>query len=123
MNKQQQRALELDRHYARLTQLSAACGGTLIGKALSNKLRAIENKAHTISEAYCNGDIDSDTWEIESAKIGAMVERLLPHLCGFFVNSDPRGYALKITTKVAAEKFPYLSRDWGGYGILSPEIV
>ena len=42
-----------------------------------------------------------------------------------FINLDPRGYALKIDDEWMREhKQPlgHLHQDWGGYGILAPEI-
>jgi hypothetical protein len=39
-----------------------------------------------------------------------------------FVNLDPRGYALKIDEAWMRKHNPALSRDWGGYGLLAPEI-
>ena len=39
----------------------------------------------------------------------------------FFINTDPRGYALKLNI-TAIEQAKYdIYRDWGGYGILAPE--
>ena len=39
----------------------------------------------------------------------------------FFINTDPRGYALKLNI-TAVEQAKYdIYRDWGGYGILAPE--
>lgn len=37
----------------------------------------------------------------------------------FFVNEDPRGYALKL--KLTPEERKGIFTDWGGYGLLAPE--
>ncbi len=39
-----------------------------------------------------------------------------------FLNGDPRGYSLKIDDEWMRAKRPRLHSDWGGYGILAPEI-
>lgn len=39
-----------------------------------------------------------------------------------FINRDPRGYALKIDDGWMREHNAELHRDWGGYGIIAPEI-
>lgn len=55
-----------------------------------------------------------------SAQIRDKVEKVFGYLPeGFFVNGDPRGYALKLETG----SVPYrLHEDWGRYQILAPEI-
>ena len=88
-----------------------------------NRLRQLENVAHWRAEQYCNGRIDGDTWEKVESGIEKAIKRLhggtLP--AGFFVNSDPRGYALKINNEKT--QIPEgLHKDWGGYGCLAPEF-
>jgi hypothetical protein len=72
-------------------------------------------------------------WEWFALEIKRRVEQLFGCLPpGFFVNGDPRGYALKLDPEAPqVEGLPSakaliesarLHRDWGGYGILSPEI-
>ena len=39
-----------------------------------------------------------------------------------FVNRDPRGYALKIDDAWMGAQKAVLHRDWGGYGILAPDL-
>ena len=39
-----------------------------------------------------------------------------------FINRDPRGHALKIDDTYMREHSLHLVTDWGGYGILAPEI-
>lgn len=97
-------------------------------------LKTLENRAHRNAELYCysesDGGINSDTYEARQEKITEQVKKLfggtLPR--GFFVNGDPRGYALKINSgnEAGMEYHPEyipegLHKDWGGYGILAPE--
>lgn len=68
-------------------------------------------------------------YEAFLAEVRANVARVLGGLpAGFFINQDPRGYALKIRTPRSDPKrqdvteCPGLCTDWGGYGILAAEI-
>lgn len=98
---------------------------------LCKRLRALENRGYTLALRLCNGP--EFPGEEDADKIGdailAKVDALLRFgLAGVpvFLNRDPRGYALKIqdnymrtlqeTTNVRLET------DWGGYGIIAPEI-
>ena len=91
------------------------------GLTLWRKLRRLEGKATAITTALCNGEIDSDKGESEleqiEAKVAAVFGGKLPP--GFFINRDPRGYALKL--KAGSVPAP-LTQDWGRYQILAPEI-
>lgn len=117
---------ELDRHYATLVRLAVKLGvSDPNGKKLSLALWKLEQLAHKGAEDLCNGIIEQDQWEKLSEDVTAKVQSLFSgRLEGFFVNGDPRGYALKIDDSVVREKYAdiNLHRDMGGYGILSPEI-
>ncbi len=39
-----------------------------------------------------------------------------------FFNGDPRGYTLKIRDEYAREHQLKIHRDWGGYGIIAPDL-
>ena len=62
-------------------------------------------------------------WKIDFAAI-----RNRPALVPVFINRDPRGYALKIESdwmetyarKAGGDR---ITQDWGGYGIIAPEIT
>lgn len=106
-------------------------------------LRTLENRAHRNAELYCGSSyhdgvtnrwidlsIDSEEYERRQERIIEQVKALfngeLP--TGFFINGDPRGYALKINAGNEAgmtyhpEYIPEgMHTDWGGYGILAPE--
>lgn len=94
---------------------------------LCKRLRKIELKTHRLSEQYCNGDIDGTTWERKSdGYLCDVVAVLCPHTselaAALFVNGDPRGYALKIRSEWVREHAPWLHQDWGGYGIIAPDL-
>jgi len=128
LNKKERRAAQLLAHYATCERLARQLGGTNPdGKKISVALWKIERFANEAATDYCNGDMTSDQWEarkeFDRANVAKLFGKLPP---GFFVNNDPRGYALKIDNEtpegaalIAAVK---LHTDWGGFGILSPEI-
>lgn len=137
MTKAERRKLQLNRHYKALELVSESLGhekGLFNGKKLSVALLKLEREAHKGAEDYCNGVIDSDTWDLLQANIEKDVYRLfkVDSMPGFFVNGDPRGCALKIDSDVMRDgtikgnesryKNCGLMTDWGGYGLLAPEI-
>ncbi len=91
---------------------------------LCKKLRRIEVKANSEAVRYCNGEIDSDEWDAVKDSISASLGFLKADETGVpvFINGDPRGYALKIDNEWVREHQAQIHRDWGGYGILAPEI-
>lgn len=128
MTKVERRKAQLDRHYKALECLSVkTCGALQNGKKLSVALLKLEREAHSKAEDYCNDLINSEEWDAVQDAIEQRVKKLfgtVPH--GFFVNGDPRGYALKLNNETEQERELIekcgLQRDWGGYGLLAPEI-
>lgn len=89
-----------------------------------NKLLSLENRAHKIAENDCNYGIEEELYEKQMDKIRDAVSKIFGKLPdGFFINGDPRGYALKIGVEVNGEVGQRVisCTDWGGYGILAPE--
>lgn len=92
------------------------------GLEMWRRLRRIEAKGAAFALQLCNGP------ELSEAEQDAITEQIklavarefggqLPK--GFFLNRDPRGYALKLEP----DSVPLaLHRDFGGYQILAPEI-
>jgi hypothetical protein len=39
-----------------------------------------------------------------------------------FINRDPRGYALKVSSETVKAFNLDLPTDWGGYGIIAPDL-
>jgi hypothetical protein len=128
MTKTERRAAQLQRHYTALQKLMLACGiEAPIQKARyrSSQLLRIERIAHKAAEDYCNGEIDSEQFDRICEIQEENVQRLFAgKLQGFFINGDARGYALKIKDSVMREQYREigLQTDWGGYGLLAPEI-
>lgn len=110
---------------------------------LCKKLRRIETSLSRTMVSYCNGTYSSDQVDRAEAKeiqkMGDLLWGLTVPDVPVFVNRDPRGYALKIDdqwmrdnsadTQVGniggntrADAVLRLHRDWGGYGIIAPEI-
>lgn len=81
-------------------------------------LRAVEKKAHKWAEAACNYDISERTQKRRDNIILKDIKRIFGDIPqGFFINGDPRGYALKIDPEKG--DVDGLERDWGGYGLLA----
>lgn len=101
--------------------------GRLFGKDVPNPyevydiLRRAEKEANRKACDYCNGLIDSEAFNKWEEKFLARLKKKLgvenmPD--GFFVNGDPRGYALKMRVGSCNDLWP----DFGGYGILAPDF-
>ena len=90
--------------------------------SLCKALRRIEAKWHRFSEDICNGVVEMDDDTDYQGKAFAQVVRHLPLLPRehFHLNLDPRGYALKIESEHKPQDLP---GDWGGYGILAPDLA
>lgn len=134
MTKKERRQAQLERHYEALARLAKECGIKAEGKKLSVALLKIERQAHQAAENYCNGkDVFGNSfgemeWDrAEKDTYGAVQGLFDGKLKWFFVNGDPRGCALKIYNETEAGRALIektgLQRDWGGYGLLAPEIT
>jgi hypothetical protein len=89
------------------------------------KLRNLEHRAHRQAERECNYSISEE----ESQRIDGEILDALDNLLGFrerkipiFLNGDPRGYAIKIHDSYVREHKLAIHTDWGGYGIIAPEL-
>lgn len=99
--------------------------------SLCKKLRRLESKASRITTDYCNGEFDAGengekldaALEAILAKVNAILGNTGKSHVPVFINRDPRGYALKIDDVWMHNKQPRLYRDFGGYGIIAPEIT
>ena len=121
--------------------------------SLCKKLRRLESKASRITTDYCNGDFDAGengekldaALDAILAKVNAILGNTNKNPIPVFINRDPRGYALKIQDawmtqcreqwdrQIAKQgkkaigpsywALLRLHRDFGGYGILAPEIT
>lgn len=110
-------------HHKALETLAYQVNCTTQGLALWRQLRRIESWFTVYSTRYCNGTIDSEPFEDVKQQAYNRLSKVfggrIPD--GVFINSDPRGYALKLDNeKVTIPEG--MERDWGGNGILAAEI-
>jgi hypothetical protein len=92
---------------------------------LCRKLRRLETRARRSSIDYCNGVLSVEQWETATDQILTLVKKVVGETTvPIFVNGDARGYALKIEDVWMLENAcnTPLYSDWGGYGIIAPEI-
>jgi len=94
---------------------------------LCKRLRRLENRAHAIQERICNGELDltdnlSD--ELDQRLLSSLDKIINFKKAGIsvFINGDPRGYALKIDDEYVKEHNLDIHQDWGGYGIIAPDL-
>lgn len=93
----------------------------LTGEQAWRKLRRIETQAQRFAIQLCNGPELSEAEQDKiTAELTAKVESVFGGKPpGFFINRDPRGYALKLQPGSVPFR---LHQDWGGYQILAPVI-
>ena len=90
---------------------------------LYNAVRRLEVKAHRLAERACNGEIGERACEQQEVRILCDLQSILkPGDVPLFLNGDPRGYALKIQSEYVEQHNLAIHRDWGGYGILAPDL-
>ena len=90
---------------------------------LCRKLRQLELRASRFTVALCNGTTSQDAGDKGLEKIETEVNDLLGNTdVPVFINRDPRGYALKIDDEWMLTTETNIERDWGGYGILAPDL-
>ncbi len=111
-----------ENHHRALETLRApSCA--LTGLQLWRKLVKIERDASAAALRLCNdSNYSQEAFERAKDKAREQVEKTFGHIPpGFFVNSDPRGYALKLDNDKTT--IPEgMQKDWGGYGILAAMI-
>lgn len=107
-------------HHEALKQMMPA-DSIMSGLQVWRKLRYIEAKAARLALKMCNGpEVTEAEKERIDAEVTTAVEKLFGRpLPGFFINHDPRGYALKLEPGSVPFK---LHEDWGRYQILAPTI-
>lgn len=93
--------------------------------ALCRKVRRIEAVAHKLAEDCCNWlSTESEEFTKRHDAIQARLGKLLgvggPNV---HINLDPRGYALKIDDQAMRDGGYRLHCDWGGYGIIAPDLT
>ena len=129
MNKKEKMYQRIEQHGQQLNALFNTAVGNV---ELCKKLRKIEKSLEKPLLDACNVGMDYD--ELDKITDSALdnVDKLLnfrENKIPVFVNRDPRGYALKIKDDFVREYNHQNSSlgariytDWGGYGILAPDL-
>ena len=108
-------------HHAALETLAPGCNGAAVWR----KLRRAEKQAERTILHYSNGTGGVNTENIDEklAPVREAVRKAFGKLpLGFFINTDPRGYALKIDPENGTVP-QGMETDWGRYGLLAAEIA
>jgi hypothetical protein len=115
-----------ERQYVALAELAGVPYFKEIeGARLYRALRRLECEASRYNETECNVGIPEKVADRFEKRVHRLIKKHFGNLDGFFLNGDPRGYALKIESEETARLASIginLHRDWGGYGILAPEL-
>lgn len=124
MNKHDRMYQQIEKHGA---DLNAIFNTGMDNVKLCKKIRTLEARAHKLATDYCNGEngVTSENWESLSDAILVKVDMVLNFTnqeIPVFVNSDARGYALKIKSEYVRENNLQIYQDWGGNGIIAPEF-
>jgi len=96
------------------------------GDKLARKLRRLEAEGAKYAQAIDTAPGLSETEQgAREAELLAKVDKVL----GFsakgipvFINTDWRGYALKIDSEWTQANAADFERDWGGFGLLAPDL-
>ena len=95
---------------------------------LCKSLRRLESTAQAIQETHGEG-----FYKLAAAQEAALMVKLKALLMpaatpeeflkfGIFLNTDPRGYALKIPDELVKVSGWTIHKDWGGFGIIAPDL-
>jgi hypothetical protein len=90
---------------------------------LCRRVRRIERDAEDLfTRACCEEvhDLEEQCDRLES-RLDALL-RFSEAGVPVFLNRDPRGYALKIQDEWINEHARHFYQDWGGYGIIAPDL-
>lgn len=117
-----------NRQFDALEQLYIKMNGTtpgVDGESIYLQLRKIEKKLTKLHEKACNVPVAEITIDKAHDVATLEIKRIFNSVPeGLYINTDPRGYALKIDDVVF--KCAYLGislqTDWGGYGLLAPDL-
>ena len=95
---------------------------------LCKSLRRRETEAQMIQEVHGNGFYRLSA-KLEAKLMIKLKALLMPNgtpeeflKFGIFLNTDPRGYALKIPDDIVKDNAWTIHKDWGGFGIIAPDL-
>lgn len=101
---------------------------------LCKRLRRLEARAHQHAERLCSDAAYANSSQARHDAVERDIRQRLRALLEpdpdapkgsrvpVLINRDPRGYALKIDDQWLRESGRTLFTDWGGYGILAPDL-
>ena len=99
---------------------------------LCKSLFRLENASHIIAERQCNGAIEDKELSEYSRTLRMKIIEILgltpkgntceDDMYPIFFNLDARGYSLKISDEYINGTSNNIYKDWGGYGILAPDL-
>jgi len=95
---------------------------------LCKSLRRRETEAQMIQEIHGNGHYELSS-KMEAELMIKLKALLMPNgtpedflKFGIFLNTDPRGYALKIPDDIVKENAWTIYKDMGEFGIIAPDL-
>ena len=131
-NQRDRMKAEIEQHGARLVALFPRLAARGADKA-ARAVHRLETAARRDAELWCNGEIEEAEYFSREARTLDRLDRLTGWRAAgvpVFVNSDPRGVALKVAGELdggaTVERFPALAgvlRDWGGDYMLAPTFT
>ena len=91
-------------------------------KEVFPKLIQIEKRGRELSEDACNGKVSEAYFEHNLELIRKRLYKMLPECVSkeILLNTDPRGYFLKLPPEFVKDLKPDIPTDWGGFGIICP---
>ena len=94
--------------------------------ALCKRLRRLEVQAQRVQDVHAQGEYEISAIK-EAGLMCKLKDLLMPDSTPeeflnkkIFLNTDQRGYALKISDEVV--KGHEFARDWGDFGIIAPDL-
>ena len=88
-------------------------------------LRRLEKRGNRLAVEDCTVELREGEHEKRATAILKHVDRVTGYKAKgvpVFLNGDPRGYALKVRADWMEGNKTDLHTDWGGYGILAPDL-
>ena len=92
---------------------------------LCRTVRRYEKVLNQLATDSCNGLISLEYEEKKSEKVLNLLNGVLnfrKQNIPVFYNGDCRGYALKIKDDYVRENNLNIKRDWGGFGLIAPDL-
>ena len=95
---------------------------------LCKGLRRLELEANKAATDLCNIPNYQEKADAIFSKVSEAVTNLLGNVehtntPNVFINRDPRGYSLKISSEYTRAFDLPINRDMGGYGIIAPDLT